>query len=354
MNEGQTAIAYAAFQPPMLDLFWTFVCERQLVWRRRNEDGLPPPWTEDVILQRERFTNVYRELDPGTQYVINQVLEFDAPKPDKVFNTMLYRLIGRAETHAALGFQYLDTFDPEIMEQRLRHIRDVEGKPPFTAAYMVSGYTSMGTRDKVVNVTRLFTRLHERFSTIYAQIAQCATPADIYSVLAAQQGFGNFLAYQVLVDLLYPLRSYEGRPLLPFTHDDWASAGPGARRGVHMLLANGVRAEYLEVMRWLRWHQRSEFTRLSLNFPFMRAESGAEVEITLANIQNCLCEFHKYVKIQRGEGRGRRKFHAAEGSGGAVVMSERAQRGRQPRVAIGSSATQLNLFGDNSRRGEAL
>jgi hypothetical protein len=341
-----SGITSAAFQPPMLDLFWTFICERQRVWQRRKQEGLPPPWTTDEILQRERFTNIYRELDPGTQYVINQVLEADAPKPDKVFNTMLYRLIGRAETHATLGFQYLSTFDPEQMQARLQHIRDVEGKPPFTAAYMVSAYASMGSHDKTVNVTRLFDRLHQRFSGVYTQIEQSGSPADIHHILAAQDGFGNFLAYQVLVDLLYPLKRYDGRPLLPFTHDDWASAGPGAVRGVRMLLAKGVHADDLEVMRWLRWNQRSEFTRLGLDFPFLRIENGPEIEISLANIQNCLCEYHKYVKIRDGVGRGRRKFHTAEDAAQAPASPKRNTRRRALGRAADAGATQLGLFDD--------
>ena len=347
--EDTSGITSAAFQPPMLDLFWTFICERQRVWHKRKLECLPGPWTDDEILQRERFTNIYRELDPGTQYVINQVLEADAPKPDKVFNTMLYRLIGRAETHATLGFQALATFDPEQMQARLQHIRDVERKPPFTAAYMVSAYTSMGSRDKIVNVTRLFARLHERFAGVYTQIEQSSSPADIHHILAAQDGFGNFLAYQVLVDLLYPLKRYDGRPLLPFTHDDWASAGPGAQRGVRMLLAEGVRADYLDVMRWLRWNQRSEFARLGLNFPYLRAEDGAEIEISLANIQNCLCEYHKYVKIRDGVGRGRRKFHTADGATQASASPKRNKR-KKRRRALGGAAdaatTQLGLFDD--------
>jgi len=48
-----------------LDLFWQFIAERQKVWYRRVVEGRPAPWTDDDILQEYRFTNVYRELDPG-------------------------------------------------------------------------------------------------------------------------------------------------------------------------------------------------------------------------------------------------------------------------------------------------
>ena len=263
-----------------------------------------------MILQTERFTNVYRDLDPGTQYALREILEREAPKPDKVFNVMLYRLIGRAETHATLGFQALSHFQPEHLRTTLSRLRD-EGRPPFTAAYMVSAYTSMGTPDKVENVTRLFSQLHQTFPTLYARLQDATTPAAAHAVLSSAYGFGNFLAYQVLVDLLYPLDVYAGAPLLPFSQDHWASAGPGARRGIAMLLSEDTRVDHLSVMRWLRAHQGAEFDRLGLAFPYLTTAPGAKLELSLANIQNCLCEFHKYVKIRAGTGRGRRKFRPA-------------------------------------------
>src|SRR5579885_1774829 len=218
------------FQQSRLESFWWFVCERQTIWHKRVVQGLPYPWTTHPVLQQERFTNVYRELDPGTQYVITHILERDAPKPDKIFNTLLYRLIGRAETHATLGFQYLATFNPTTLGRDLKHLRDVKGVAPFTAAYMVSAYTQMGSQDKIENIARLFTLLHRDFSDLYARIERGQSAAAVHGVLQSIYGIGNFLAYQVLVDLLYPLRIYHNAPLLPYSQDDWASAGPGARR----------------------------------------------------------------------------------------------------------------------------
>jgi hypothetical protein len=301
-------ISYEHFQHDRLDLFWRVICERQSIWSRRFIHRLPPPWTDDDTLREERFTNVYRELDPGTQYVIKEILETKASKPDKIFNTMLYRLIGRSETHSAIGFQYLTTFDPDNLEHSLKRLRDIKGIHIFTAAYMVSGYTLMGSRDKVENVARLFALLHKEFDAFYKRIHSCSSSAQVYDVIRTACGFGNFLAYQVLVDLLYPLEVYEWTPLLPYSHDDWASAGPGAQRGISMLLKEGLKADHLDVMRWLRFNQKAEFDRLGLEFPCLVDHEGRNVEISLANIQNCLCEFHKYVKISEGTGRGRRKF----------------------------------------------
>ena len=281
-----------------LDQFWYFVNERQSVWHRRYIKKLPRPWSSDPILQQERFTNIYRELDPGTQYAIS-LLDFNAPKPDKVFNILLYRLIGRDETHKAIGFQTLSDFSVKKLENKLKRVRS-SGKPVFTAAYMVGAYMKMGSTDKIENVARLFGEIQKGFDKFYSSITHAKSSKEVYEILLTLYGFGNFLAYQVMVDLLYPIKD----PILPFSHNDWASAGPGAIKGIKLLFPSASKKDYIFVMRWLQENQVSEFNRCNLDFPFLYGER----RLSLANIQNSLCEFHKYVKIQEGTGRGRRKF----------------------------------------------
>src|SRR5947199_59339 len=98
-------------------LFWWFVCERQSIWRRRYIEKRPPPWTQDQILRTARFTNVYRELDPGTDYLIRNILETSHGDEDKIFNVMVYRLIGRLETYKRIGFQTVASFDSNRFEE---------------------------------------------------------------------------------------------------------------------------------------------------------------------------------------------------------------------------------------------
>src|SRR5437773_4525673 len=162
----ERSVSRESFTAEVLESFWRFVCERQWVWHRRFVERKFPPWTDDPILQTTRFTNVYRELDPGTQYALREILETGLPIRDKIFNVMLYRLIGRTETFAAIGAQHVSSFDSSFLEKTLRFIRDVKGKPPFSGAYVVSTYLRMGSRDKVVNIARLFDELAKIFDGI--------------------------------------------------------------------------------------------------------------------------------------------------------------------------------------------
>lgn len=297
-----------AFRDDRMDRFFRFVAERQHAWYRRVVLAEDPPWTDDEILRRHRFTNVYRALDPGTQYVIGQVLEREEPRPDRLFNVLLYRLVGRVATHAHVGFQRLEAFDVAEFETALEARRDELGEPVFTGAYLVSGYSGMGGSDKVENVARLFGEVRDRHEDFYAEVEAATAPEAAYSAIRSLPGFGNFLAYQVLVDLLYPLPAHGRESFLPFSPNEWAAAGPGAKRGLDALTTEGADYTELDAMRWLWRNLEEEFDRLGLGFAWLRDGEGERVRLSLADVQNCCCEFHKYEKVRTGEGRTRRRF----------------------------------------------
>lgn len=305
-GQGSQAVR-AGLDSTTLDRFWEFVTERQNVWHKRVVEGLRPAWTGDTILRQNRFTNVYRELDPGTQYAIQSILEKDGSKIDKIFNVMIYRLIGRSESHRLLGFQTLDTYDTNYVETQLKKRRDEEN-PVFTGAYMVSGYNGMGSSDKVENVSRIFAEIASNHQETIHRVLTADELRDAYTEIRSLPGFGNFLSYQILVDLLYPLDSYGGDSLLPFSPNEWSKPGPGAKKGLTALKTEKSRATNLEIMRWLQKSQTAEFERLDLDFKWISGRDGKSMELSLANIQNCLCEFYKYHKILNEEGRARRRF----------------------------------------------
>lgn len=305
------------FRADRLERFVGFVAERQRAWYRRVVLGEEPPWSADEVLRRRRFTNVYRLLDPGTQYAIQAILDREAPGPDRVFNALVYRLVGRAETHAHVGFQRLEDFDVEAFESALKERRDgngdEDGQPVFTGAYLVAGYSGYGGSDKVENVARLFGDARDRFDGFWAEVRDASGPEDAYAAIRGLPGFGNFLAYQVLVDLLYPLPSHGGESLLPHSPNEWAAAGPGAKRGLERLIGDGggrgeADVSELDAMRWLWRNLGAEFDRLGIDFVWLRDEAGERVEPSLADVQNCCCEFHKYETVRTGEGRTRRRF----------------------------------------------
>ena len=85
---------------PVYDSYWRFAAERQHVFFRRLK-RLPPPWTDDPILQTYKFTNAYRASDRVSQYLIRRVIYRDDLPDDPaevVFRVLLFKLFNRIET----------------------------------------------------------------------------------------------------------------------------------------------------------------------------------------------------------------------------------------------------------------
>lgn len=291
------------FHPVYLDLYWRMIAERMRIYYRRQE-GLAPPWTLDPILRSEFITNMYRELDPGTGYLMENILAFSEESPqDKLLNIFIYRLMGSREaTHEAIGFQRCAEYNPREIRRTLRGL-----EAPFGEAYRTASYVDMGSKDKVTNVSRLFAKLAEDVPVLWGAIGNALKLEDVYNVLEGVKGFGDFLAYQIMVDLLYPAPE---SPLVPFSQDDWAKAGPGARRGAWRLMKQGMKpSSIIDVMRWLREHQKSEFERLGVEMLWMKDAEGQDVPLSLCNIQSTLCEFFKYTRIWDGTLKYARKYN---------------------------------------------
>lgn len=300
MPEYVSEIEQAHFDEQTLELYWRFLAERQAVWVRRTR-GMEPPWTGDPILQVEFITNVYRVLDPGTRYLIDNILATDGEPDDEstVFNIMLYRLMGSVpETHRHLGLLAPRTFDPEAVVARLRELP--QEHRIFGDAYRVASYHDEGGADKAENVARMFAYLAGGMAETTRRIKSSRRVIEVYKVFEDLKGFGDFLSHQATVDLLYP--NATGYKIVPFTDDEFAKAGPGARKGIWTLIREDVKPANMTLpMEWLRDHQQDEFDRLGIRFPYLESADGEPQLMSVCDVQASLCEFYKYHRLWSGE-----------------------------------------------------
>src|SRR5262245_44465925 len=106
------------------------------------------------------------------------------------------------------------------------------------------------------------------------------------------RGFGSFMAAQVVADMKYvePLRS---------ARDWWtfAAPGPGSERGLNRVLGRPVDAPWRDDDTW-----RTAFVRLHAAIAPELERNGIG-RLCGQDLQNCLCEFHKYEKTRLGEGK---------------------------------------------------
>jgi len=296
-----------------MELFWRFIVKRHLIYKRKDLQGLPPPWTDDPILTNFKFTNVFRELDRGTKFVTNYIYRQGASKQDVVFNVIAYRLFNKIETFLHHNMLSLEKYDP-IKFSKIIHELDHKQKV-FTSAFIVSGYsmTELSGMDKISRLAKVFDWIRDQLldekqgilNAIYAD----TTMADTYHALRGLTGLGPFLAYQIAVDLSY-------WQVTKFGEDDFVIMGPGAKRGIDWLFSDESEhrdgRNYEECCFWLRDRQFKFFKDYDINYKQVFDDRSFPY-LTVMALENLCCEFQKYMKATTGQGRPRNKYDVGEG-----------------------------------------
>lgn len=108
MNPYATALDGLDIPDPVA-AFFRFCRERESV-RLKRDAGLPAPWSDDPILQRGRFLNVFREDDRGTK-AVRRIAEQAGQPLDRLVHALFFaRWVNRSSSLDAL--RYTDLADP--------------------------------------------------------------------------------------------------------------------------------------------------------------------------------------------------------------------------------------------------
>lgn len=293
--------------------YMDFVPERHRVWELRQHGWAQGSegWTKDPILASRKFTNVFRILDPGTQYVLG-LMETAPSAESALMRAFLYRHTGRVE-----AWDYLDMVNGGLPDgpDDLAAVQDVwaayrgegvvkarnrTGPSPsgagggefkttysrsvFTNAYLVFPQSQVPGTDKQASIVDLTHRLFDPGSEDYIWPSFVAerTQQGRFKLLRAQRGVGDFMAMQVLTDIGYST-------WLPGDENAFVQPGPGAKKGLASL-GLPQSGDAIARVRSLLLDQPA-CPRLALPDGRLRAPS-------LMDVQNTLCEWSKYVRLR--------------------------------------------------------
>lgn len=297
---------YVAPNPDKEAAFWDFVAARQEAWYRRFVLRLPQEeWAEDPVIKVARFTNVYRELDRGTQFGVEEVLEADRPPHLALAHSITYRMFNRIETYFDLSALVDDAYvGDELAFQCMSQLLDerLERKEKvFTGAYMCVSTPDFGYPTRGGNYAHMLLQFYDCLSNrVYPVLASpLGTLRNIYDAFDAVPGVGAFMAYQLCLDLMYPLRRLSGGKVAMFADpDSWTKAGPGCIRGLEILGVKGPDNTLVRAMRSL--HAKHVDELHPRGFKWLRDDRGSTRALSLANIENCFCEFSKWCRMAEG------------------------------------------------------
>lgn len=267
--------------------------------RKENElEVFGPPYSVDRSMAGVRYCNVHREDDKVTRWVRDNWRNPNSDSPLLTLGMVAARMINWPDTleevkfpwpgDKATGFQDWSGHAKAVIRERQR-----DGLKAWTSAYTISTCgRSMKKEDYVFDHVLQTVAKMDWFGE---PIGFTWTLALAHQRLTLVDGLGSFLAAQVVADL----KNTPGHPLASAPDFwTWSAPGPGSLRGLEAYFETkispsgyqyAIKRVYDEVIPEL--------------YPYV-TDKGLHMQ----DLQNCLCEFSKYMRVKEGDGRVRNKY----------------------------------------------
>lgn len=297
-----------------LEMFIWYISERYQIHIKKDILNKKPPFTSDSILKEYRFTNIRREHDRETKWLIQNIAHNDfLTYRQRLLNCVLFRIYNKHESMEIIGAPFKLEGIWHITEAKNR-IKAFQQSHPryvwYTNAFMTSGTKRvMGLSypkepNTAVLPLRLLKTLNE--STFFKDIKTCKNQAEVYELLKNTNAIGEFLAYQIYVDFTY-IEEF------PFSENEFTVAGLGCRKGIDYLFRDKDGLTYEECLFWLRdnWDRIPDLYELDNWFDPKEKMLDLKHYDRVMNVmclENCFCEFSKYYRACTDTGRPRNKY----------------------------------------------
>lgn len=266
--------------PEMIEKLNYWIDERERIRRAKEANG-PKPWSNDPIFQQYKFCNVHREDDFVTRwFACNWRKQEYWTDRNFIPAIILGRTINWPPTLDKLGFPH--EWNPQGFMSTMDQMMERKEKV-YTGAYMITaGPTGVRKNEWVIgNAKTYFANppklVHSSLQKSWETIMDNGYPC-----------VGPFIAGQVIADLKHTDH-------LKNADDwwDWAPVGPGSARGINRVFGRKVgqavsQKQGVDEMRLIRME--------------------LEVKLCLQDVQNCLCELDKYMRVKLGQGKPRSSY----------------------------------------------
>lgn len=295
---------------------YNFIRRRYGIHLKKDVLKENPPWTTDLVLRDFRFTNIRREHDKESKWVIEHIANNpELCYEDKLLNVILFRLYNKHETAELLDmpipFLEAEDWNPEWYRSLFEAALVEDPKRVFfTAAFHTVGMKN--TLKRVTGEDYSPMRILKFIKILINEglvddIKACVNQQEVYQTLTDYNGIGRFLAYQFYVDMTYIAE-------FPFSENEFTVAGPGCVMGLNYLFENRDGMTYEECLFWLRDNLDRLFVEeLGKDWDAKQVFWDLPEEdrcFNVMSLENCFCELSKYIRAKDGTGRPRKRYKA--------------------------------------------
>jgi hypothetical protein len=275
-------------KPSAIQQFFAYARERYRIRLKRNA-GEPRPWTQDPLLLKYSFTEVFREDDRTTAWLRKYVRDPFRDDPMVLPAVLIFRWFNRISTGEAI-FCQLDiegtAFERFMKSGETNALKVAIRKHCGEGPYVTGAYT-INTRPAGRGLSKLdgVLRLIEMWFDSHDWRAPDLSSLEMFCKWCAMPGLGPFMTDQIATDLRWTVLLENAPDIMT-----WANPGPGCAQGLNQVFGRPPKqsvsvAQMIDEMRAL--------LALSQQPQYWPAEWP---RWELHEVENCCCEFNKYKR----------------------------------------------------------
>ena len=304
----------------------TWIEERYRIHLLKDVEKKSKPWTQYSPLQNYKFTNVKRYHDKETRKLLKHIIKPCLSIEERMLNIILFRIWNKWKTMEIFqGPWDTSVFNAPDIKEIMRPYYHVwkQNFPDYVwfgnafntggakaalkfpqgdgyqRAYSEEKAKKHGDWEKDIPLRpfHLIPICKER--DIIQRILKSKNQAEVLEILKELPSISNFLGYQIFVDFTY-MHDF------PFSENEFTVSGPGCHKGLELLFKDRDGLTDEELIFWLRDNQEIlgiDFYRLFCDLP------EYDRHLTVMDIENCMCEHSKHMKIVKGTGRPKLKYN---------------------------------------------
>ncbi|MFH1547441.1 MAG: nucleotide kinase domain-containing protein [bacterium] len=258
-----------------------FITERMNIWQRKQEKQ-KPPYTNDPILQKYKFCNMYRELDRQTIEIHTFLNKIRDDFSLWLLNIAFFRFVCRPNTIKRVDRLSFEKKDNNQVYEKLLQLKSPKYGDAYVFPISVIQNSKYNTREKF-----LCSYLPSVIPTISKLIAsfQNKTVLESLDIILPEFGYNfRFHWTEILIDI-----AYQFPEKIDLFKDFYV--GPGAPPTLKKLSK--------------RENVLNDLVRVKLEgFPYLTYK-GSPIYLSAENWEGIACEFRKYTNLKSGNGRKR-------------------------------------------------
>lgn len=260
--------------------FWAYARERMNIFYQKDSNQ-PLPWTQDDVLARYKFCNVYRELDKQSIYIHTKLLYLRDDFESRLLNLMIFRFIAKIETSELLWI-YDHKIDYRIQMDKISW-------PKFGDAYLFPPQIpqKLGYKDRVDFIFSYLPTIAKPLSQIISNFQNINVVEWINIINKYIWVNLRFHFTEILIDVAY---QYPDLIDLNWLFHIWPWSLPT------MKMMNSKIDPQLVCLKLLQIQPS--------DFPYLQID-GKYMPITAEWIEWLGCEFRKYTNLSAWNGKRR-------------------------------------------------